>query len=172
MAVFHNDSFDTGLRLTGSSVPGILQTSILEWAAVPSSRGSSRPRGRTHASYISCIGRWVLYHQNHLGSPEASRMGSEYSRGLPSWDGLLPFYAQKRPSIGHESWAWELDGHRASTRERSSHTYFPRVLCDPGCPPEEIKTQRSGETQTLFCWVERRGAIVEKEPHMWGGDGR
>ena len=33
---------------------------------MPSSRKSSRPRNRTHVSYISCIGRRVLY---HLGSP-------------------------------------------------------------------------------------------------------
>ena len=29
---------------TGSSVHGILQASVLEWAAMPSSRGSSQPR--------------------------------------------------------------------------------------------------------------------------------
>ena len=46
----------------GCSVQGILQAEILEWVAMPSSRGSSRPRNRTHVSYISCIGRWVLYH--------------------------------------------------------------------------------------------------------------
>ena len=46
----------------GSSVHGILQTRILEWVAMPSSRGSSLPRDRTHVSYISCMGRWVLYH--------------------------------------------------------------------------------------------------------------
>ena len=31
----------------GSSVHGILQATILEWVAVPSSRGSSRPRDHT-----------------------------------------------------------------------------------------------------------------------------
>ena len=39
----------------GSSVHGILQARILEWGAMPSSRGSSQPRGRTWVSYISCI---------------------------------------------------------------------------------------------------------------------
>ena len=39
---------------------GTLQARILEWVAMPSSRGSSRPRGQTHTSYISCIGRRVL----------------------------------------------------------------------------------------------------------------
>ena len=52
-----------------SSVHGILQARILEWVAMPSSRGSSPPRDRTRVSYVSCIGRWVLYHQCHLGSP-------------------------------------------------------------------------------------------------------
>ena len=50
--------------LPGSSVHGILQARTLEWVAMPSSRGSSQPRGRTHISYISCGGRRVLYHLN------------------------------------------------------------------------------------------------------------
>ena len=33
--------------LTGSSVLGILQAGILEWVAMPSSRGSSQPRDQT-----------------------------------------------------------------------------------------------------------------------------
>ena len=46
----------------GSSVHGILQARILEWAAIAFSRGSSWPRDRTLVSHVSCIGRWVLYH--------------------------------------------------------------------------------------------------------------
>ena len=42
----------------GSSAHGISKARILEWVAMPSSRGSSQSRDRTH---ISCIGRWVLY---------------------------------------------------------------------------------------------------------------
>ena len=38
----------------GSSVHGILQTRILEWVAMPSSRGSSQLRDRTHVSYWVC----------------------------------------------------------------------------------------------------------------------
>ena len=55
--------------LPGSSVHGILQARILECVATPSSRGSSQPRDRTCVSYVSGIGRWVLYHQRPLGSP-------------------------------------------------------------------------------------------------------
>ena len=40
----------------GSSVHRILQSRILEWVAMPSSRGSSQPRDRTCISWVSCIG--------------------------------------------------------------------------------------------------------------------
>ena len=53
----------------GSSFHGILQER-LEWIAMFSSRGSSQARDWTHVSYVSCIGRWVLYHWCHLGSPQ------------------------------------------------------------------------------------------------------
>ena len=46
--------------LPGSSVCGILQAKILEWVAMPSSRGSFQPRDRTHDCYVSCLGRQVL----------------------------------------------------------------------------------------------------------------
>ena len=45
----------------GSSVHGILQARILEWVALPSSRGSPQPRDQTCVSYVSRIGRQVLY---------------------------------------------------------------------------------------------------------------
>ena len=38
----------------GSSVHGILQARLLDWVAVSSSRGSSRPRDRTRCSGVSC----------------------------------------------------------------------------------------------------------------------
>ena len=44
----------------GSSVHGILQARILEWAAISFPRGSSWPSDRTYVSYNSCIGRHVL----------------------------------------------------------------------------------------------------------------
>ena len=44
----------------GFSVRGILQARILEWVAMSSSRGSSRPRDQTQVSCVSCTGRRVL----------------------------------------------------------------------------------------------------------------
>ena len=43
----------------GSSVHGIYQAWILEWVAISSSGESSRPGDGTYVSYI---GRWILYH--------------------------------------------------------------------------------------------------------------
>ena len=45
--------------LPGSSVSGVFQARILEWAAISSSRGSSQPSDWTS---ISCTGRQFLYH--------------------------------------------------------------------------------------------------------------
>ena len=50
----------------GSSVRGISQARILGWVAMLSFRRSSRPKDRTCISYI---GRPVLYHLSHQGSP-------------------------------------------------------------------------------------------------------
>ena len=62
------DPMDCGLP--GFSVHGILQARILEWVAMPLSRGSSLPRDQTCVSYVfSYIGSKVLYHQHHPGSP-------------------------------------------------------------------------------------------------------
>ena len=45
----------------GSPVHRILQARMLEWVDIPSSRGSSQRRDQTSVSYVSCIGRSVLY---------------------------------------------------------------------------------------------------------------
>ena len=46
----------------GSSGHGILQARILEWVAMPSTRGSSQPGNRTGVSFISCIaGRFFTH---------------------------------------------------------------------------------------------------------------
>ena len=56
--------------LPGSSVHEILQARTLEWVAMLFSRGSSRPRDGTRVSYVSYIGRQVLYYQRHLRSKQ------------------------------------------------------------------------------------------------------
>ena len=48
-------------RPPGSSVHWVLQARILDWVAMPFSRGSVWPRVRTCISYVSCTGRRVPY---------------------------------------------------------------------------------------------------------------
>ena len=48
--------------LPGSTVHGIIQERILEWVAISYSRGSSPPRDGTQVSYVSRMGRWIVYH--------------------------------------------------------------------------------------------------------------
>ena len=43
------------------------------------SRGSSRPRKRTLVSYVSCIGRWVLYYLCYLRSQRYNVKRDKYS---------------------------------------------------------------------------------------------
>ena len=51
-------------------VHGSFCVRILEWAAISFSRVSSRPTDQTHIPHVSCIGRRVLCHEYHLGSPD------------------------------------------------------------------------------------------------------
>ena len=59
-----NDSTSLLPRVSHSVVTNFLGHTYpaAEWIAVLSSRGSSLPRDRTHRSWVSCIGRQVLYH--------------------------------------------------------------------------------------------------------------
>ena len=78
----------------GSSVHGILQARTLAWVAVHVSRGSSWPRDRTRVSSVFCIGKWILYHWCHLGSPQHSiiaisaRLKWKKTEGVLSWRGI------------------------------------------------------------------------------------
>ena len=48
--------------LPGSSAHGILQARILEWVAMPFSKGSFPPRDGTCISGVFCLRRQILYH--------------------------------------------------------------------------------------------------------------
>ena len=107
----------------------ILQSGILEWVAMPSSRVSSLLRDWTQVSYVSCIGRQVLYHWHHLGSPrqllrlvfitnyddgEGIRGSSKYLHFICPYI-YAEYFANKGLSSqgygfssGHV-WMWELD---------------------------------------------------------------
>ena len=53
-------------RLPHSSVHAIFQAWILEWIATPTSKRSFQPGDQIYISYVSCIGRLVVYHKCQL----------------------------------------------------------------------------------------------------------
>ena len=98
--------------LLGSSVHGILQIRILEWVAMPFSRGSSQPRDQTQ---VSCIaGRFFTIW--------ATREAQEYWSGQPI------------PSPGHlldpgsEPWSPALQAD-SSPAERPGKPYNSTIVC-------------------------------------------
>ena len=60
-----------GCSLPGSSVHGILQARILEWVAMPSSRGSSPPWDQTRTSCISCTEALPQGQHHNNGEPKS-----------------------------------------------------------------------------------------------------
>ena len=82
---------------------GILQARILEWVAMPSSRGSSQPRGWTQVSHIA--GRFFTV---WISREAQQSIGPEKQTSLPlsvrtcsqpwSWD--LRGYLQRLPTLG------------------------------------------------------------------------
>ena len=63
--------------LPGSSAHGIFQARILEWVAIPFSRGSSQPRDQT---CISCVGRGFFSTETQ-GDPSLARYVSSSTPG-------------------------------------------------------------------------------------------
>ena len=55
----------------GSSVHGVSQARVLEWVAISSSRGPSRPRDGTGVSSTRCTGRRAP-HLSHVGRQESA----------------------------------------------------------------------------------------------------
>ena len=70
-----------GCSPPGSSVHGVLQAKVLEWAAMPSSRGSSQPQDWTQVSHIA--GRFFTI----WGTREAQEY---WSGSLSLLQGLFP----------------------------------------------------------------------------------
>jgi len=70
----------------GSSVHGIFQERILEWVAISFSRGSSQPWDGTRISYISFIGRQVLYPSTTWEAPTYISLSSFL------WSCKIPLY--------------------------------------------------------------------------------
>ena len=94
----------------GSSVHGISQARILEWVAISSCRGSSRPRDPTH---VSCTGRRIPYHWAIREAQESP--GHVLLQGF--WSACVGVPGGR----GSSSWSW---GDRASASARQHSARF------------------------------------------------
>ena len=94
-----------GCSPPGSTVHGMLQARILEWVAVSYLRGSFWSR---HWTWVSCIGKWALYHwaawEAHLYHGNQQTPQSGLLNGYQHTAG----YAALAPGILLGSWELEL----------------------------------------------------------------
>ena len=93
--------------LPASSVHGILQARILEWVALPSSRGSSQARGGTQ---VSCHLYWQAG-SLPLAPPGKPIKDSVQAPKLINWliKNMAPRYILGQPTIGPNTlmiWPW------------------------------------------------------------------
>ena len=110
---------------------GILQARILEWVAMPSSRGSSQPQDRTQVSYIT--GRYFTI-LSHQGS----------SRILSGWPILSPGDLPD-PGIELGSPALQADSLPAELRGKPLlHLVIWKYWCFPPCMSVISNMQASG----------------------------
>ena len=85
----------------GSSLHGILQARLLEWVAIPFSRGSSRPRDQSQVYHIA--GRFFII-LSRRGSPKNTEVGSHsLPQGIFSTQGLNPHLLLGRWILYHLS---------------------------------------------------------------------
>ena len=104
--------------LPGSSVRGISQATILEWAAISYSREYSYSRDQTHISSISCIDRRILYQYSCLENPMGGGAWCAAVHGVAkSWTQLsdftftFHFHTLEREMATHSSvLAWRIPG--------------------------------------------------------------
>ena len=119
--------------LPGSSVHGIPQARILEWVAMPSSRGSSRPRDQTHVYFVSCINRWILYHWSHQESQNNSWMITQLIGGRTRIQTLALYIASVTPTYDFCSRqpAWFVSTTHVGLESESEVAQSCPTLCDP-----------------------------------------
>ena len=69
----------------GSPAHGILQARTLEWAAMPSSRGSSQPRDQTRVSCGSCTAGGFFTTESPGSPKDKYRAGKYLTLKIQSW---------------------------------------------------------------------------------------
>ena len=171
--------------LPGSSAHGILQARILGWVAISSSRRSSWPRGQTGVSYVSCIGRWILYllvppgkwdlyveSANHI--PPSCYQGQWLERAWRGWPVCIcsPVSSPPQGHTPHAKPSWHLQNHLISI-PTDSRTILPAIWLHKAVLRPFTKISRKSSSRTpgcervgfffvlFFCFFKKAGFITE-----------
>ena len=156
----------------GSSVHRALLARILEWVAVPSSRGFSRLRDRTRISWVSCTGRLVLYYWRHQGSPQGFWVSCKCVRSCFSSEGSKPDHGmEERTKASLRAYSYS-PGPRVSValsrgpscRNPTGNHRFSRI-CAEHLPRGLEKTAESSPT---ICWRTETTSLGLIIPMMTG----
>ena len=124
----------------GSSDHGIFQARILEWVAMPSSRGCSKPRDRTRVS--STAGKFFTI----LATREALWMGT------PSPDPGRPSYSSTKPSTPKEQWTlWARRALKSHLVSKSPGAGVPTSYLLPQSPPTYSTLSITVLTRLRIC---------------------
>ena len=172
----------------GSSVPGILQARILEWVAMPSSRGPSWPRDWNWVFYVSCIGRQIIYHWCHLDGR------SQMQCQIPSQDYLLVCITLLRwercahislPKVIRNAFLVMQEGteeaahspHASTSSGESSLDFAPQGLAVQFLRRPFVSLQSEVLSLLISSWLSAGGVLVQvswgtkAETRKWELDG-
>ena len=132
-----------GCSPPGSSVRRISQARILEWVAIPFSRGSFWFRDRTHVSCISCIDRQVLY---RWATWEALKIMYQFSSVAQSCLTLCDLMNRSTPG---------LPVHHQLPEFTQTHVHWVGDAIQPSHPLSSPypPAPNPSQHQSLFQWV-------------------
>ena len=145
--------------LPGSSLHGISQSTILEWIAISSSRGSAQPRDWSHISCGFCIGKQIFWHwatwEDHwwieINICSEFRLADNFL-GCYIDRTFFMVHLLKNPSAMRETWVWSWVGKIPCRRER-----LPTPVFWPGefhglYSPWGCKESNTTEQLSLSHW--------------------
>ena len=148
----------------GSSVHGILQGRILEWVAISSSRGSSRPRDRTK---VPCIEAGPLLSEP-LGSPLWWRRGEESTgqrrrHRFSPWSGKIPHAVEQLSSCTTASEAMFQGPGTEKRRHRNEK--LAHSNCNPLTSTREKSVQQWRPSATKIKLINKKFYIYIYTPN-------
>ena len=129
-----------GYSLSGFSVHGIFQARILEWVAIPFSRGSSQPRDQTQVSCISgeCFTIWAIR------EARTNQTKTKLKNPFGLWSTRGKSHGQ-RNLAGYRLWAHKSSArhsHQTTTTARSRKEILPTqwlfIKCETYWMIEEV----------------------------------